>query len=322
MLTVYLSGPEGKVVAAEDARAALVSGAVVWVDLLEPTTEEERAVEEAFGVDAPTPLERAALEESARFYEENGALFLTATLLGRRAEGAFVAGPVTFVLTGPGPRRTLITVRSVRPRAFEIGKSRASARIEASMDGAAAFATLLEGVLERTADVLQENAHEAQHLSTRVFMPDAAPQLPVEVRTIGRLGALAAMAHDSLASLQRLASYAAHVCAPFGVDPTRMTALRHDAEQLERVCEAQQEQLTFLLDATLGLVGAAQNNSLKAISIATILFVPPTLIASVFGMNFEAMDWFKAPWGPAVAFGLMAFTSAGLVSVARWRRWF
>lgn len=318
MITVYLSGESGKVAPAPDSAAALAAGGAVWVDLLEPTPEEERSVEAALAIDAPTPLERAALEESSRFYEEHGALFLTATLLGRRSEGAFVSGPVTFILKGP----TLVTVRSVKPRAFEIGKSRASARIEASMDGATILSALLEGVVERIADILQDSAKEAHAVSTRVFTPGGAPQLPVELRSIGRLGALSAMAHDSLSSLQRLAAYAAHVCAPYGVDPARMAALARDIEQLERVCEAQQEQLTFLLDATLGLVGAAQNTALTAISIATILFVPPTLIASIFGMNFEAMDWFKAPWGPAVAFTMMGVASFGLLAVARWRRWF
>ena len=317
MITVYLNGPDGKVITAPAPRDALGPEAV-WVDLFEPTPEEERTVEAAYGVDAPTPLERAALEESSRFYEERGALVLTATLLGRRTEGAFISGPVTFILTG----KTLITVRAVNPRAFDIGKSRASARIEASMDGAAALTALLEGVVERVADLLQENTKHATELSARVFKPDAAPHLPVELRTIGRLGALSAMAHDSLASLQRLAAFASHVCGPYGVDPERMTALQRDVEQLERVCEAQQEQLTFLLDATLGLVGAAQNNSLRAISIATIVFAPPTLIASIFGMNFERLTWFQAPWGPNVAFGLMAGAAFGLLAIARWRRWF
>ncbi|NDC58245.1 MAG: hypothetical protein EBZ50_05355 [Alphaproteobacteria bacterium] len=119
-----------------------------------------------------------------------------------------------------------------------------------------------------------------------------------------------------------MAAFASHVCGPYGVDPERMTALQRDVEQLERVCEAQQEQLTFLLDATLGLVGAAQNNSLRAISIATIVFAPPTLIASIFGMNFERLTWFQAPWGPNVAFGLMAGAAFGLLAIARWRRWF
>jgi len=318
MIIVYRTGPDGKVAAVDTAPGDMAAMAPVWVDLFNPTPDEERIVESAFGIDAPTPLERTALEESARFYEEQGALFLTATLLGRRAEGAFVSGPVTFILT----RTTLITVRSVQPRAFEIGKSRASARIEAAMRGPQAFIALLEGVVERLADILQESTREATAISGRVFSDDRMGHLPAELRAIGRLGTLSVTAHDSLASLQRLTAYTAHVCAGYDIAPERMVALQRDIEQLERVCEAQQEQLTFLLDATLGLVSAAQNNALKAISIATILFVPPTLIASIFGMNFEAMDWFKAPWGPAVAFGLMAATSIGVFAVARLRNWF
>ena len=318
MITVYRTGPDGKVAAAETAIEALADPAPVWVDLFNPGPDEERAVEAAFGIDAPTQLERAALEESARFYEENGVLFLTATLLGRRAEGAFVSGPVTFIVM----RETLITVRSVQPRAFEIGRSRASARIEAAMRGPQAFLALLEGVVERLADILQDSTREATSISARVFGGDHFVQLPAELRAIGRLGALLVTAHDSLASLQRLTAFTTHVCARYDLPPERMVALQRDIEQLERVCEAQQEQLTFLLDATLGLVSAAQNNALKAISIATILFVPPTLVASIFGMNFDAMDWFKAPWGPWAAFALMAGTSLGVFALARLRKWF
>ncbi|MES1203064.1 MAG: CorA family divalent cation transporter, partial [Pseudomonadota bacterium] len=106
--------------------------AAVWIDLENPTGDEEKAVETALSIDVLTPKERSAFEESARFYEENGALFLTATLLGRRDEGPFVSGAVTFILA----KDKLVTVRQIRPRAFEIGQTRASARIGSAETGA------------------------------------------------------------------------------------------------------------------------------------------------------------------------------------------
>ena len=80
--------------------------------------------------------------------------------------------------------------------------------------------------------------------------------------------------------------------------------------------------MSFLQDATLGLINAAQTNVLKALSLATIAFVPPTLIASIFGMNFEAMTWFKTGWGPWVGFALMFLAPAALFGIAKWRKWF
>jgi magnesium transporter len=104
-------------------------------------------------------------------------------------------------------------------------------------------------------------------------------------------------------------------CKAFGLTVERLTALHHDIEQLERAMEAFQEHLTFLQEGVLGLVGAS-------LSLATIAFVPPTLIASIFGMNFKAMTWFEAPWGPQVGFTMMVAAPAVLFAIAKWRRWF
>jgi magnesium transporter len=318
MLTVYVKSSDGRIAPAANAQSALADPAAVWADLFQPTAAEEASVEEAFGIDAPTALERSALEESARFYQEDGALFLTATLLGRRDEGPFKADAVTFVLKGA----KLVTVRTINPRAFDIGPSRSAARIERAADGPGVFLALLEALIERIADVLHEGAAEKTALSARILTSESNGDLKAHLRTLGKLGELAATAHDSLASLHRLCEHVTQVCHDYGLPRERLMLLLRDVEQLERTAEAQQNHLVFLLDATLGLVGAAQNNTLKALSVATIAFVPPTLIASIFGMNFEHMTWFQQSWGPWVGFGLMLAAPAALFTLAKWRNWF
>lgn len=319
MIAVHQRDAEGAVRPATDCDIALTQEGLVWIDLEDPTEAEEERVEAALGVDVLTPAERTAYEDSARFYIENGALYLTVTLLGRRDEGPFRSDGVTFILTAKG---TLVTVRRINPRAFSIGAGRASARIEHSASGADVLMALLEGCIERIADVLQESTAEANTLSAGTLADDlAAPDLRPPLRTLGRLGTLAALAHDSLSSLQRATAYAAQSEA-HGLPRARLTALRRDIEQLERAVEAFQNHLTFLQEAMLGLVGVGQNNTLKALSLATIAFVPPTLIASIFGMNFKAMDWFDAPWGPLAAFAIMLTAPAALFAVAKWRKWF
>ncbi len=101
-----------------------------------------------------------------------------------------------------------------------------------------------------------------------------------------------------------------------------MGVFERDVSELERQAEALQQRLGFLQDATLGLVNSNQTDVLKALSLATIAFVPPTLIASIFGMNFEGMTWFRADWGPWVGFALMLIAPATLFGIAKWRRWF
>ncbi len=290
----------------------------LWFDLESPTEAEESEVEAALGIDVPTPAERAAFEESARFYEDNGALYLTATLLGRRDEGMFVSGPVTFILT----KGKLVTVRQVRPRAFDVGQGRASARLGSAQTGADVLFALLEGAGERLADLLAEATREADAISQRVFAEDVEPDLRSILRALGRVGALAALSHDSLASLQRLIVFARAAKDRHGLDDKRLAALARDAGELERIAEALQPRLSFLQDATLGLINAAQTNVLKALSVATMAFIPPTLIASIFGMNFEAMTWFKTGWGPWVGFLLMLLAPAILFAIAKWRKWF
>jgi magnesium transporter len=320
MISVHQRDADGAVRPATDCDIALTQEGLVWIDLDDPTAEEEERVEAALGIDVLTAAERMAYEDSARFYVENGALYLTVTLLGRRDEGPFVSDGVTFILTGKG---ALVTVRRIRPRAFSTGPGRASARIATARDGADVMIALFEGCIERIADVLQESTASAHTLSTETLSEklDPAPDLRGPLRTLGRLGALTALAHDSLSSLQRATAYAA-LDGGHGLDRGRLAALRRDIEQLERAVEAFQSHLTFLQDSMLGLVGVGQNNTLKALSLATIVFVPPTLIASVFGMNFKAMSWFEAPWGPAAAFAMMLAAPAALLGVAKWRKWF
>jgi magnesium transporter len=283
-------------------------------------------VESALGIDVLTPAERRAYEESARFYEEKGALYLTVTLLGKRDDGPFRSDAVTFILTGAG---TLVTVRKIRPRAFDIGQGRASARIAHAAGGADVMMALFDACVERIADLLQENAVAANTVSMHIFAENtgrtthSGAEVRDILRTLGRLGTISALSHDSLSTLQRATTYASLADAKaYHLGRDRLNALRRDIEQLERAIEAFQSHLTFLQEAMLGLVNAAQNNVLTALSVATIAFVPPTLIASIFGMNFRAMFWINEPWGAPAALLLMVAAPAALFSLAKWRRWF
>ncbi|MDX2238463.1 MAG: CorA family divalent cation transporter [Hyphomonadaceae bacterium] len=292
---------------------------VVWIDLEHPTDEEEACVETALGVDVPTHDERAAFEDSARFYEDDGALVMTVTLLGRREDGPFKADAVTFILV----RDKLVTVRRIRPRAFEIGQGRASARVAGAQTGAAVFLALATGSVERLADLLAEVRGGALTVSRATFDDDNGTlNLSATLRTLGRLGTQATMTHESLSSLQRMLAFVSIVCDRHGLDAEAVRALARDVEELERDGEALSQHLAFLQNAAVGLVSSAQNNALRGLALATIAFAPPTLVASIFGMNFEAMDWFKTGWGPWAGFALMLAAPLALFALARWRKWF
>ena len=307
-----------RVIARGGAETNAEDPAALWFDLESPTDEEEAAVEACLKVDVPIPSERAAFEESARFYQEGAALHLTVTLLGRRDEGPFVSGAVTFILVDS----KLVTVRTINPRAFEIGAKRASARIGSAQTGADVMLALLEGAAERLADVLAEQTRAAEQLSMRTFDQAETLDLRPALQELGRIGAMVALVHEALSSMQRLFVYARTSKEQYGLDRTRVATLARDVGELERIAESMQPRLAYLQDAMLGLINAAQTNVLKALSLATIAFVPPTLIASIFGMNFVHMTWFRQSWGPWIGFALMFAAPAVLFAIAKWRRWF
>lgn len=299
------------------AQSASDPGAI-WFDLDKPDETEEREVETVLGVDVPTPAERSAFEESARFYEDGDALHLTATLLGKRDEGPFISGAVTFILVA----EKLATVRQISPRAFEVGHGRASARIGSAKTGPDVFMALIDGAGERLADLLAENTRDVNELSSKVFTAEPAPDLRACLRALGRIGALTALCHESLSSLHRLVTFTRTVCKRHGLDATRLAATERDVTELQRIAEQLQARIAYVQDAALGLINSTQTDVLKALSLATIAFVPATLIASIFGMNFTAMNWFRTEWGPWVAFLMMLIAPAALFGIAKWRRWF
>lgn len=302
---------------------------ILWVDLLHPDDAEEAAVEAAFAIDAPSEAERAALEESARFYLEQDTLVMNVTVMARiqpdpkaklTAKSAVIPHHrqiVSFFLTD----KTLITVRACALRAFEVNAGRASANLADDRTAGDVLISLVESLVERAADYLAAGANELEDLNLRVLVSHKQVRLETILRRLGQMGAGASQTRDSLASLSRLARFALSHASRFNLPADRLSLLATDIDTLQRQAEALKMDLTFSLDSTLGLVSSRQNDTLRAMAIVTLIFVPPTLIASAFGMNFEAMTVFQDPDGPWFAFGGMALSSLLIVSVARWGKW-
>lgn len=341
MLNVYLRGSQDRLERAADPLAALKSGTAIWVDLVKATEAEEAMVEAALHVDAPTKEERNALEDSSRFWRDDHQVQAAATLVALEKNDRLRADSVTFILSGP----TLLTVRDIEPKAFIIGEGRASANVGKAQSGADAFMALLDAISERTADVLDLIDDEADRLSNAIFSndpdlvddeADAANPKPrrrkhnsrtplhctQQVQRIGFLGARAAKTEESLNSLVRLVVFLEGCGMTSGLDPERVRLMRRDLEQLDRYATGLNERLTFLLDAALGLISAEQNQSLRIMTVFSMLFLPPTLIASVFGMNFKYMPELNELWGYPAALGAMGLCVVAMCIIA-WRRgWF
>jgi magnesium transporter len=319
----------GPILLSPEANPDLMQKDLLWVDLITPNSQEEAAVEARFKIDAPSEAERAALEESARFYVENDTLVMNVTIMARGAPNPLLKPKtkhqevqhhrqiLSFFLTPA----TLITVRHCPLRAFDVTGGRASADLSADKTAADVLLSLAESLVERAADFLGASASELEDLNVRVLIGHKQVRLETILRRLGQLGAGASQTRDSLASLSRMIQFATAHAKTFNINIRRLALLSTDIATLQRQAEALKTDLTFALDSTLGLVTARQNDTLRAMAIVTLIFVPPTLIASAFGMNFESMTIFKDPHGPWWAALSMALSSLVIVTVARLGKW-
>lgn len=258
---------------------------VVWIDLLKPTRDEELAVEAALGVDLPTREEMAALEPSSRLYQEGGATFMTATLLARSHENKPFGTPVTFVLV----KGLLVTLRYEELRAFTVFSGRALE--EEKTNGAEALLGLLDAVVERLAQVLDDTGHSVEEASTAIFDRPPAGNFRPLMTSLAQAQSVTALARTSLVSVARMLSFAA-LAPEIGSQPVcraHLETQQRDAQSLTEHSSHQSAHVAFLLDAALGLINIEQNGIIKFFSVVAVVFMPPTLVASIYGMNFDVM---------------------------------
>ncbi|MGK9065957.1 magnesium transporter CorA family protein [Stutzerimonas chloritidismutans] len=290
MITLY-SLANGALVrrVADDLQAQALPDKVLWVDLQSPDQQEERFVERALGLDIPTREELAEIEDSSRFYDEDGAIFMTTTVVmgiaDRRPENA----QVTFVLT----RRCLVTVRYAELSAFRQFETKIARQPSALTSSHAVFLGLADAVVDRIADVLESVQVQLQALSRRVFdeRKEQRTDLQQVIQQLGQHRSLLSQLGESLFSSSRLiAFYRLHADdSKQGVTKGALKALERDVRSLGEHQARLLGDIAFLLDATLGLINIEQNAIIKVFSIAAVLFLPPTLVGTVYGMNFEHM---------------------------------
>ncbi|RAK59261.1 magnesium transporter [Phenylobacterium hankyongense] len=290
----------------------------IWIDLKSPTRDEELAVERALGVELPTPEEMAQLEPSSRLYQDNGATFMTATLLARSAEGPTTA-PVTFVLV----KGLLVTIRYEELRAFTVFAERAP-QAEAG-SGTAALLGLLDAIVERLAEILEETAEGVETASKTIFRQRAQDggYQPL-LAELARAQSVTSTTRTSLVSLARLLSFAA-LAREIAADPecgAHLKSLQSDVQSLTEHASFQSTHISFLLDAALGLINIEQNGIIKIFSVMAVIFMPPTLVASVYGMNFHHMPELSWTFGYPMALCVMVASALLPVLWFKHRGWF
>ena len=287
--------------------------APLWFDLLNPTAEEIKSVESKLGISIPTRDEMREIESSNRLYEDEGSLYMTATVVTKLDTERPENTQVTYILAGDA----LVTVRYADPLPFRRFIAYAEKHPNACSNAAAVLAGLLEAKVNRIADVLERTSDDIDHLSQRIFAPlsDGTRHRDIDYRQIlervGRIGDLNSEARETLGSLGRLLVFLLQVSQPhIGSEVrSRLKTSTRDIEQMSGHASFLGDKVQFMLDATLGMINIDQNNILKIFSVATVVLLPPSVIGSIFGMNFDLIPTSAQPWGFWAAVGMMVLSA-------------
>ena len=298
----------------------------VWIDLLNPTDDERRQVEQATKLRLPTEGEIEEIESSSRVFTEGATLYLSTPVLESMdcANGAVIT--IGFVLS---PSQ-LITLRYGHVAAFDdvavilTRDSPPSARD--------AFLRILESIVEQTADSLELASAEIDRISHEAFHLDppgrrrrakTGAALRGALRKVGRMGDGVSHIRDILLGLARIAAFVhddGHRTAP-SADQARLVAIRADIASLNDYQTHLSTKVQFVLDATLGFISIEQNEVVKTLTVASVVGVPPVLIAGIYGMNFRHMP--ELGWSLGYPFALVLIVASALIPLAwfKWRGW-
>ncbi|MBV9653322.1 MAG: magnesium transporter CorA family protein [Acetobacteraceae bacterium] len=288
---------------------------VAWVDAFEPTGEESRLIESLTGLHVSSREELSEIEASSRLSLENGVLYLSMTQLVKPDDGPARSGPLGFVLS----KARLVTIRFDQSRLFDTFPDKMHRDRALGAGPAHVFVGLLEAMVDRLADLLENIRAELDQISSRIFGDGADRFQPkredVELRAtlkrIGRIGDLTSRIRDSLLGIARIVPYVAQMASdwlPADLKP-RFKTLRGDIGSLTDYDAFIANKIQFLMDAVLGFINIAQNNIIKVLTVVSVAGVPPTLVASIYGMNFKSMPELDWAWGYPYALGLIVVSA-------------
>jgi magnesium transporter len=297
----------------------------VWIDLVNPTPVEERAVQDALGLEIPTREEMSEIESSSRLYREGDTLFLTANFLYGVDSGELGSTPITFVLGN----HSLVTVRYATPKAFTVFAARAQrqhAILLSSPD--AVMLHLFEQVVDRIADILEKMAADMEAASRAAFRAarsgskasQSGMALKETLLVLGAVGDVTTRASETLLGVTRILTFvgAEKAAAVRRENQPLMKSLVRDVRSLVEHAGFLNNKAQFLLDAVLGIINVEQTAIIKTFSVVSVALMPPTLIASIYGMNFQYMPELEWPIGYPLA--ILAMVVSAVLPVLYFRR--
>jgi magnesium transporter len=324
MLSVWHKGGNGLVpveICAIDAALA----EAIWIDVASPTETETSAVQTATGLHVATMQELEEIETSSRLSERDGSLYLSLPWVTHGPGATLVGSPIGFALT----KERLLTVRFAPILLIDSFTERLRHERPQPSTGMHVLIGLLETMVDGIADRLERLHTDLDIVSRHIFKPEAnrrggPSRMSAELRTnlaaVGRSGETISGIRDTLLALGRLALFIGRVGGSW-IPPdlrARHKTLRQDVVSLIDFDTHLSDKVQFLLDAILGFINIEQSNIIKLMTVVGVVGVPPTLIASIYGMNFESMPELHLPHAYPVA--LLAILLSAVIPVLWFRR--
>lgn len=285
----------------------------VWVDLLDPTPDEMAQVEREHGVRVPPREELAEIETSSRLSRQGDVLFMNMPVATLDGDGMLVPSPMGFILSD----KLLVTIHFAKLHTTEAVEKRLEG--EKSAGAPDVFAMVIEGVVDYSADQIEGISAEMTEISQRVFRKRGEKAnvghmnrtLREMLRQIGFAGERLSQIRETLLGLQRIITYTLETCRgwPDKTFLERLNTARHDLQSLIEHETHLSDKAQFLLDANLGFINTEQNDIFKVLTIVSVVGIPPTLIASMYGMNFHNMPELSWAYGYPYGLALIAIST-------------
>ncbi|HSM95557.1 MAG TPA: magnesium transporter CorA family protein [Rhizomicrobium sp.] len=298
----------------------------IWIDLFNPTQEEIGKVGSALHIDIPARAELEEIESSSRLQFEDDTLQVSTPVSAHGDED--VPTPVGFVLTG----KFLVTIRYTEMHAFEATAHLCNKKSHDLTSGEV-FISLVEGMVDYGADMLEQIGTHLNDMSREAFRRyGKQPRRSIKRQTrllrealldIGSTGDRLSQIRESLLGLQRIAPFAREKTQGW-MKPelqTRLKTIERDLGSLADFEVHLSNKVQFLLDAILGFINTEQNDIFKVLTIASVVGIPPTFIASMYGMNFHDMPEYT--WHFGYEWGLFLIVLSTVLPIAwfKWRGW-
>lgn len=296
---------------------------IVMISLFNPDLKDETKFESLLGVEIPSINEIKEIGIPSKLYQTANAMYFSASILTKISESKYDLEPITFILTDD----ILITVTYTETSAFKQITDHIHKIHFKEISVVSLFVNVLKLIVDYIVEKLEEVGFSIDAVNDKVFnmnnSKEDKPDYQAILGSIGLVGDIVSKTRESLTSLNRVSIFMLQSGIPNVTKDTKeqLKVFSRDISALNDYASFSANKVNFLLDATLGMINIEQNSIIKIFSVASVVFLPPTLIASIYGMNFHFMPELRFSFGYPIALTLMILSSWLPYKYFKHRKW-